>query len=213
VGDALHSGFLAALAVIVFLGSTASADVTTDAWDYSQGSTVLSTWPAALYPGSDIRDMFGGQFGTIETGNAIFPDAGWLPGNNVWVSWRTPSEISLERFVLSVAADGDYPATYNRAIRGFQLYSSDNGSVWDLIYDSGVLTAPLGTSSGGLYYYTIDHTFAAPVLSSYFQADFVCDTVTGPRIIELDGYAVVPEPTSLSLLGVGGLILLRRCRR
>jgi len=193
----------------------AAADVVTDQWDVKQGSTVTGFWAGGVYPGSDIRDMFGGQFGTIETGNTIFPDAGWLPGTAVWVSWETPSTMALGRFVLAVAADGNYPVSYNRAIRGFQLYSSDDGSIWDSIYDSGPLSAPLGTYSNGLYYYTIDHTFSSAIIAKHFKAEFIADTVTGPRIIELDGYAV-PEPTSISLLAWGGLVVgsfFRRARR
>jgi hypothetical protein len=193
------------LVVVSLLPLPAVADIVTDEWDISQGNVVTGFWAGGVYPGSDIRNMFGGQFGTIEVGNTIFPDAGWLPGNAVWVSWETPATMSLSRFVLSVAADGNYPVTYNRAIRGFQLYSSDDGSTWNSIYDSGLLSAPLGTYSGGLYYYTIDHTFGSAITAKHFKAEFIADTVTGPRIIELDGYAV-PEPTSLSLLAIGGLM-------
>lgn len=189
------------------------ADITTDQWDVSQGSVVTGLWPAAVYTGSDIRDMFGGQFATIETGNTIFPDAGWLPGNAVWVTWETPSPMALNRFVLAVAADGNYPLTYNRAIRGFQLYSSDDGSIWNSIYDSGLLSAPLGTYSGGLYYYTIDHTFGSAITAKHFKAEFIADTITGPRIIELDGYAAVPEPTALFLLASSGLLATAFFRR
>lgn len=188
------------------------ADDITDLWDIHQGSIVTGTWVAGLYPGSDARDMFGGEFGTIEAGHTVFPDAGWLPGNSVWVSWKTPSVVEVGRFVLSVAADGDYPATYNRAIRGFSLYTSDNGNDWNQVYDSGLLSAPLGTYVNGIYNYTCDYTFANPVSSQFFKADFVCDTTTGPRIIELDGYAPVPEPSSIMALlgGLTGLIGLRR---
>jgi hypothetical protein len=66
-----------------------------------------------------------------------------------------------------------------------------------------------------LYYYTIDHTFSSAIIAKHFKAEFIADTMTGPRIIELDGYAV-PEPTSISLLAWGGLVVgsfFRRARR
>lgn len=197
----------------MFLASVASADVTTDLWDVSQGSVVTGFWPSAVYLGSDIRDMFGGEFGTLETGSTVFPDAGWLPGNSVTVEWKTPSVVELGRFALSVAADGNWPTTYNRAIRGFKLYAGDGQPPnWNLIYDSGLLTAPLGEQINGVYHFTIDHTFASPVSSMSFKAEFVCDTTTGPRVIELDGYAV-PEPASLTLLALGGLAAIHRRTR
>jgi hypothetical protein len=191
------------------LATAAAATVTDDLWDVSQGSVVTGFWPSAIYPGSDIRDMFGGEFATIEPGHMIFPDAGWLPGNTVWVEWQTPNVVNLARFVLNVAADGNYPTSYNRAIRGFKLYASNDGTTWDPLYDSGLLPAPLGTNIGGMYSFTIDHTFADLVASKHFKADFVCDTTTGPRIIELDGYGV-PEPGTV-LLGLSGLVVI--CRR
>lgn len=199
----------AVVCVCLVAPAAAATTDTTDVWDISQGNVVTGFWPSGLYEGSDVRNMFGGEFGTIEPGNTIFPDAGWLPGASFWVTWATPAVVELNRFVLSVGADGNYPESYNRAIRGFKLYASIDGSTWgEPVYDSGPLTAPLGAPSGGMYYYIADQTLATPVSSRHFKMEFICDTTTGPRIIELDGY--VPEPATLSLLAAAGLALIRR---
>lgn len=212
---------LSSFAILTFSClAPASADVTTDLWDLQQGCqlTGSSTWGA--YPGSDLRNIFGGNFGTIEVGNAVFYDAQIFgPGTVSWVSWSSPEPINLSRFVLNVAADGNYPSTYNRAIQGFNLYLSQIPHPYDdnwgtPVFSSGLLPAPLGTYNNGLYLYTLDHSLPFPLTAQYFKADFIHgSSVTGPRILELDGYGVIPEPTTLPFLALTHAFLLRRPRR
>lgn len=229
-------GFLA-FTILLPLPLKVWADVATDdLWDISQGNVVTGMSVAGVYPGSDIRNMFGGSFGTIEVGNAIFPDAQIFgPGSVALVGWKTPAVIGLSRFVLSVAADGVYPyqpstatdsSKYNRSIQGFNLYASNSDldvyANWGTaIYASGPLSAPLGTYSDGLYLYTIDHVFSDTVSSKYFKAEIIYGSYyTGPRILELDGYGStptnpVPAPSTLLLFGtcLAGLATLGRKRR
>jgi hypothetical protein len=185
----------------------ASGDVNTDLWDIQQGCQLTGASTHGVYIGSDLRNMFGGNLGTIEVGNTVFYDAQIFgPGTVTWVSWSTPEPINLSRFVLTVAADGNYPATYNRAIQGFNLYISDTPHLYDSnwgapVFQSGLLPTPLGEYSNGIYNYTLDHTFPAALTGQHFKADFVHGSyVTGPRIIELDGYGTIPEPAALALL-------------
>lgn len=210
-----------AVTLLLSMSITASATDTTDLWDINQGCVVTGAWTAGVYPGSDIRNMFGGEFGTIEVGNTVFPDAQIFgPGSTAWVSWQTPTPVDLGRFILRVAADGNYPTTYNRAIQGFSIYASDIAHAYDdnwgdPIYASGYLAPPVGQYSDGIYSYTIDHIFAAPISAQHFKADIIYGSqVTGPRIIELDGYAPVPEPSSILALvgGLGSLVAFRRRR-
>jgi hypothetical protein len=113
-------GCVVCAAVCVSLVSAVSADIVTDLWDVNQGCEVTGTCTWGVYPGSDIRNMFGGEFGTIEVGNTVFNDAQIFgPGSTAWVSWKTSTAAELGRFILRVAADGNYPASYNRAIQGF----------------------------------------------------------------------------------------------
>jgi len=222
-------------ALLMASGGALAQTVTTDLWDTSQGNIVTGLWTAGVYSGSDIRNMFGGTFGTVENnpGNTIFWDAQIFgPGSVALVSWKTPDPVDLERFVLAVAADGvnpyepstsTDPLKYNRSIQGFNLYASN--SLLDVyadwgkpIYSSGDLKAPLGVFSDGLYYHTIYHTFSTPVSAQHFKADFIYGShYTGPRVVELDGYGrtntpPIPEPGTALLLGVGlaGVSLWRR---
>lgn len=214
------------LAVTVLLALSAPAWAftdTSDLWDIKQGNVVTDWNTAGVYYGSDIRNMFGGEFGTIEIGNTIFWDSATIyPGYLAGVSWKTPTAIDLGRFILSVAADGNYPTSYNRAIQGFNLYASNTDltfySNWGVpIYSSGYLAPPLGHYINGIYYYKIDHTFTDSISAQYFKADIVYGSnTTGPRIIELDGYgSPVPLPGAVWLLGSGlaGLIAARRKKK
>jgi hypothetical protein len=59
-----------------------------------------------------------------------------------------------------------------------------------------------------MYYYTIDHSFSSPISAQHFKADIIYGSfVTGPRVIELDGFSV-PEPATLALLATGGLAMI-----
>jgi hypothetical protein len=220
-----------AAAALLVASANASATVTTDLWDINQGATISQAWTAGAYPGSDLRNMFGGSFGSIEIGNAVFMDAQIFgPGTVALLSWQTPQPVALARFVLQVAADGAYPyepstavdpLKYARSIEGFNLYAGDLPrdvyADWGQpVYASGLLAAPLGTYAGGIYSYTIDHEFPVPVTAQHFKADFIYGSYyTGPRIIELDGFGAtppVPEPSSALLIGAGlfGGFLMRR---
>jgi hypothetical protein len=212
---------VAAIALLSISIAASAADDTTDLWDVNQGCEVTGMYTAGVYVGSDIRNMFGGEFGTIEVGHTIFYDAQIFgPGSIAWVSWKTPSAVELGRFVFSVAADGNYPTSYNRAVQGFNLYASNIAHTYDdnwgnPIYASGPLPTPLGSHINGIYNYTIDHTFADPISAQHFKADIIYgSSVTGPRVIELDGYAPVPEPSSIMTLigGLGSLLAFRRRR-
>ncbi len=198
----------------------------TDLWDISNGSVVDATSGPLHYSSSyrsDIRDMFGGGFGTVEATNTLFKDymspgyggGSVTPGYVHFAEWHTTSTVTLRSFSLHASNDG----TMNRrAFNRFQLYVGDGVGGWTSIYDTGV-----GFSYSGAVNLAFD---IAPVASQYFRAEFVqapwiSAAAVGPRIHELDGFDTfldgskpVPEPTTLAILGIGlaGIGFSRRKR-
>lgn len=183
--------------------------VTTDLWDISQGSVVTNTSGML----TDGRDMFGGTYGWVEPGNALFAD--FRPdGYTHWIEWNTPNAINLTGFNLFAAHDGNNNSA--RAIREFRIFYKD-GANWTKFY-----TFDPAHPYGGTPYI---NEFALGVNglninAKYFRAEFdqygYTQWASGPRVYELDGFSSpIPEPGTMILLGTGlvGLFGLRRKTR
>ena len=191
--------------------------VTTDLWDISQGTTITGNSPFDSAFGSphpyDARDIFGGHFGDYlpESGDVVFDDnqsAGFVH----FVQWKTLAPVTLGSFNLHAQADGD--PTFQREIARFRLLAKSAGSsTFDLVLFDVTPTRP--------------HTYLDPsihlfiqgnlsVTAQEFRAEFFDVGGTpygGPRVIELDAFAPVPEPTVIALLASGALVMWRARRQ
>ncbi len=176
---------------------------TNDLWDISQGSVVTGT-SGAHVPYADIRDMFGGDFGEVDTGSTVFED-GEPAGFVHYVEWQTPVPVTVSSFNLFAAGDG--PEFNNqREFSQFVLKakSSPAATNFDLILYTLVVT--------NHPYTFVDPVNAAlvvanitPVTAQNFRAEFTQYTAgrgfDGPRVIELDGFGpnppvILTQPTN-----------------
>ena len=194
--------------------SDADAISSSDLWDVSQGTVVTDHSPVLDVSStwySDIRDMFGGEFSAVERNRTLFADR---PAGTVhWVEWQTDAPVAVNAYNLVASAEGTNSDV--RAVSRFSLYAWD-GTSWDLL-DEFLPSIPYGggPTYTGANFLEAFRTFDT-VTAQQFRAEFVQSTNTqglnwGPRINELDGIFVIPEP-SVSLL-MGGLIAAFATRR
>jgi len=163
---------------------------TNDLWDVSQGSVVTGT-SGAHVPYSDIRDMFGGEFGGVDKGSTVFED-GEPAGFIHYVEWQTPVPVTVNAFNLFATGDG--PAFDNqREFSQFVLKarSSPLATNFDLTLYTLVVTNHPYTFVDPVNFALVS-TNITPVTAQYFRAEFTQYTAgrgfDGPRVIELDGF-------------------------
>jgi hypothetical protein len=197
-----------------------------DLWDISQGTLVTESSGVISLGRSDIRNMFGGSFGSVDPASTYFQD-GKSAGFLHWVKWQTVAPITLGSFNLVAFHDGSPRNINYRGFSVFRLFSGDGSGDWTNIYEYATdpdhdLDYGGGVNYPAQYYLELNED-VTPTLSQYFKAEFVQyggidPAASGPRIVELDGYAAppatepIPEPATMFLIGSGliGLAGLRK---
>jgi serine/threonine protein kinase len=173
---------------------------TNNLWDVSQGSTVTRS-SGIREPISDMRDMFGAKFSSVEPGNTVFADgrpAGFVHS----IEWQTPAPVTMDSFALFASGDG--PAQILPAQREFSRFvlkakSSARAEDYDLtLYTLVITNHPYDfqdADTSGLLAARIK-----PVTAQFFRAEFTQyeagRNYDGPRVIGLEGFGPsLPMPT------------------
>lgn len=192
-------------------------------FDVSNTGNTYSLGPNTnLNPGFDIRDLFGGSFGTYgyESNDLLFADNQPI-GTVDTVNVTLAAPVSLGSFNLFMADDG---ISGDRSASEFLLYSGST-----LIDDVNILDTSGTQSYTSVYggnFIEISDSFADLPASSDYTLEFVQNEdpggTSGVRALDFQGSAAlqtpsalasVPEPTSLIALVIGGVALLGRPRR
>ncbi len=201
-----NSATITAIASVPAPNTTSLFDVNNAGVSYSLGTNT-----SLLANGFDIRDLFGGTFGTnqYETGSAIFAD-NQPKGTVSSVIVTLPSEVSLHWFNLFLEDDGP---NGNRSANEFMLYAGST-----LIDDVHILDntgTESYTSVYGSNFIEIDDFLNAAPASDTYTLSFVQnqDASSSSGIRATEFAASVPEPGAASLIVLTAGFLLRRKNR
>jgi hypothetical protein len=160
--------------------------------------------------GSDIRDIFGGAFSTLEgAGHTIFADGN--SGGTYQITFTAKAPTTISGYSLYLAEDG---TSLNRSATNFQLKADGN-----IISNVGIM--PAGQNYNSVYgsgLIKVADSFSS-VTATTFQAIFTANVGwnSGIRVYELDaqgglasgsaGTTGIPEPSTIYLALIAGLVL------
>ncbi len=167
-------------------------------WDVRHGATPTAS--SDIVSGCDIRDLFGGVFGTLESGGPVLFADGKPDGFVHWAEWRSAAPMRLERIEVYAQGDG---GSQNREFAEARLYWRDGSPdsspsrEWRLL-DRFVPEHPyryLDAGSGLLRAVNLDE----PVIAGEFRAEFVQRGLPGafpmgPRVLQLVGIGAMAAP-------------------
>lgn len=180
-----------------------------------------------------VGDLERGAIHTIDSSGLATP-GNLIVGNshdsgNAYVVW-----LSMPNVIASTHITWDLGASYsNTLVTGFHLWNyNEGGPYWvrgikyatilvsdDPTFTAGVTTITAWSSGAGLTaapsgvpYYGEDYTLPTPAAGRYVRFDDLTNWGDTDQYVGLSEirFVVVPEPSSVALLGVGGLLLWRQ---
>jgi len=194
----------------------------TDAFQYSNIQILGGTGLQEPNPDASYVGMFGGVGYPSEPGRSIFTDYVFYPsleglGNVSEISWRTNTPTTLTGVNLFLIADDHGALADGRSAQAIALIADTNGIPGFQSTDAHVVVTPPYVDTGTSYQAFFYIPFSVTATDFLFEAEpyfsIPNNAYLGPRVDELD--AVVPEPSSVALLGaaVAPLFLRRRSGR
>lgn len=208
------------------LGGPASSLAATTTEDYDGGTVDGAgnlTSPGAPGTAGSLMVNFGSNpigytytvFSPNELNNSAFMslfDPGSSGGNTVaykgtlYYTYSTPSFVGPDDY-YQVGIDLSYPGDgyYGQY---FETKTVDDGIIDGIDWTTATIPYTINAGSGGGF--TISPSWNAGVYGSGVGG--VSNVLTGPVYYDAFDVNAVPEPTTLSLLGIGSLLALRRRR-
>lgn len=206
-----------------------------DPWDISQGATVNTAASAQVCCGTDLRNIFGGSFGSLGPYTIFGPESGAHgEGTEYAVEWQSLAAVTIRSFHLQAFHDGSAAgADANaRGIKAFRLYAYNSStSLFDLqlfnlelqlgtdlllnkpAYDPDRVLHPCGCWLD--FAANVDQLVTTNRWRAVFvQYGRVNANNSTPRIVELDGLTEflpgsgeIPAPATLMMMALGLLAL------
>jgi len=198
----------------------------TDLFDIANGTVIDSSSP--VIDSFDIRDMFGGTFGTAAEGPGVvlfkdINDNPWPVSNNpadYFVTFTTANPVTVAGFTLYLA--DDFNSKANRTVSRVQFFEAGNPvALADItVLGAGQTNYKSVYGSDNIQVNGSFHSVTASTFTIVMTDNPLAPaTADGPRVFELDaveGEGIqaenVPEPSTLLLasLGILGLLIARK---